>query len=361
MLPERVVRFRARTILVLLGIVLAVVALLEVILLARQVITWIFIAVFLALALNPLVEWFQRHGIRRRGLAIGVTYLGVLGLISALAGAVLPNLIDEVNSFVDALPGYVEDLTRGRGPFGFLETDYQIVERVREFVSDGGAARLLGFSGAAVAVTKGVLTVIVATITIAVMTFFMLLEGPAWIERAYGLLPDGSQARWREVGRRIYRTVGGFVTGALTISLIAGVTSSILLSVLGVPYAFALGLVVALLDFIPLAGATIATVLVSTIAFLDSTPVGITVLVYFIVYQQVENHFLYPVVYSRTVQLSPLAILIAVLIGASIAGILGALAAIPVAGTIQVLLVDYLQHRRAPLDPGEIEVPPAPV
>jgi predicted PurR-regulated permease PerM len=350
-MPERLIRFRARTVLAVLGIVLVVAALLQLIWLARQVITWIFIALFLSLALNPLVDWLQRHGLRRRGLAAGATYLLVFAVIGGLGAAFIPSIVDEVNDFVEAVPGYVEDLTRGRGPLGFLESDYQIVERVREAVDQGGAARVFGFSGTAIALTQGVVTAVIATITIVVLTFFMLLEGPGWIDRLYTLLPERSQPRWRRMGNDIYRTVGGFVTGALTIALIAGVTSSIFMTIIGLPFAIALGLLVAVLDLIPLAGATIAAVLVTTIAFLsESWLVGVAVLVYFIVYQQIENHVLYPVVYSRTVQLSPLVILIAVLIGASLAGILGALAAIPVAGTIQVVVIDWLKHRRGNIE-----------
>ena len=119
---------------------------------------------------------------------------------------------------------------------------------------------------------------------------------------------------------------------------------------MGVPFAIALGLIVAILDLIPLAGATLAAIIVGAVAFLHSIPAGIVVIVFFIVYQQLENHVLQPVIYGRTVQLSPLAVLIAVLIGAEIAGILGALGAIPVAGAIQVILVDALRTRRERLD-----------
>jgi predicted PurR-regulated permease PerM len=140
--------------------------------------------------------------------------------------------------------------------------------------------------------------------------------------------------------------VGGYVTGNLLISVIAGVSTTIVLLILDVPYAVALGLLVAILDLIPLAGATLAAIIVTTVAFLTSIPAGIIVLAFMIVYQQIENHLLQPLVYSRTVQLSPLAILISVLIGAKIAGILGALAAIPVAGAIQVLLLAWLRARR---------------
>jgi predicted PurR-regulated permease PerM len=147
------------------------------------------------------------------------------------------------------------------------------------------------------------------------------------------------------------------VTGNLTISLIAGVSSTIVLLVMGVPFAVALGLVVAILDLIPLAGATIAAVIVSSVAFLHSIPAGIVVLVFFVVYQQVENHFLQPVIYGRTVQLSPLAVLIAVLVGAELAGILGALAAIPVAGSIQVILRDWLARRPSAAAPSALAEP----
>jgi predicted PurR-regulated permease PerM len=344
--PERVVLFRTRNVLSVLGVVLAFALVLQLMAQARQVLTWIFIALFLALAINPLVEWLMRHGIRRRPLAIAVAYLGLIGVILGIAAVFVPTLVREVNSLVDATPGYVQDLTRGRGPLGFLERDYHIVNRVRDALSAGGAGRVLGFSDTALAITKGVVTGVVATITIAVLTFFMLLEGGTWLERGIGLLPTASQERWRRIAQQIYRTVGGYVTGAIVIALVAGISSAILLTVLGVPYAIALALLVALLDLIPLAGATAAAVIVTTIAFLSSSvAVGIIVLVYFVIYQQIENHFLYPLIYSRTVQLSPLAILVAVLIGASLAGILGALAAIPVAGAIQVIAVETLRQR----------------
>jgi predicted PurR-regulated permease PerM len=344
--PERLVRFRARTILAILGIVLAVAIALQVIWLARQVITWILISLFLALALNPAVNWLQAHGVRRRGAAAALTYVGTLAGIVALGFLFLPTVVDEANSFARELPNYVEDLTEGRGRLGELEREYDIVERVNQYVEDGGASSLLGLSGTALSLTRSILTAIVAVVTIAFLTFFMLIEGPNWMRRFYALVPDASRPRVEQIANDIYRTIGGYVTGNLFISVIAGVASTIVLLVMGIPYAVALGLLVAILDLVPLAGATLAAIIVSTVAFLDSLPAGIVVLVFFIVYQQLENHVIQPVVYSRTVQLSPLAILIAVLIGAKLAGILGALAAIPVAGTVQVLLLAWLEVRR---------------
>jgi predicted PurR-regulated permease PerM len=343
---ERIVRIRPTTVLTVLGLTFGFLLLLYVTWIARQVLTWTLVAVFLALALNPAVEFFQRRGLKRRGISAAVTFLLTLGAIVALFSLFVPTLVNEARGFADALPGYINDVSAGRGPLGRLADRYEIEARVREAVNNGGAESLLGFSGTALAVTKSVLTFVVAVVTITFMTFFMLLEGPAWMERFYSLLPEGSRGRWEKVGHQIYRTIGGYVTGNLLISVIAGIASTLILLILGVPYAVALGLLVAILDLIPLAGATLAAIIVTTVAFLHSIPAGIIVLVFFVVYQQVENHVLQPLVYSRTVQLSPLAILISVLIGAKIAGVLGALAAIPVAGAIQVLLLTWLELRR---------------
>jgi predicted PurR-regulated permease PerM len=343
--PERLVDLRTRTILRVLGVVIAVAVVLEVVWISRQVISWLLISLFLTLALDPLVSWIERRAHVKRSAAIGIAYLIVTLAIVAIGWTFVPKLVDEVNGFVQALPGYVHDLTHGRGRLGFLERKYHVVEKVRAEVQKGGASRILGISGTALAVTRSVITIIAATVTIVFLTFFMLLEGRAWVERFYAVLPEHSQPRWRRVGNDIYRTVGGYVTGNLLISLIAGISITIVLLALGVPFAVALGLLVAVLDLIPLAGATVAGIIVVGVSFLHSVPAGIIVAVFFIVYQQLENHFLQPVIYGRTVQLSPLVVLMAVLIGAALAGILGALVAIPVAGTIQVLLRDQLAHR----------------
>jgi predicted PurR-regulated permease PerM len=341
----RLVHFRPRTVLVVIGILVAVFALLQVLWIARHILAWIFIALFLALALNPAVDRLQRR-VKRRALATGIVYIAALGAIVAIGALFIPTLVDQVNDFARKVPDYLDDLTKGRGRLGFLQEKYHLVDKAREAVRDGGAAKLFGLSGTAVAVAKGVVTVVVATLTIAFLTFFMLLEGPRWMERFYSLLDPRTRGRWQTVGRDIYRTVGGYVTGNLLISLIAGTLTTIVLLITGVPYAIALGLIVAILDLIPLAGATIAAIIVGTVAFLHGITAGIIVVVFFVIYQQVENHLIQPVVYGRTVQLSPLAVLISVLIGAELAGVLGALAAIPVAGTLQVIFLDWLRHRR---------------
>jgi len=346
---ETVVRFRWRTIYAVLTAVLVVALLLHIMSVARQVLVWMLIAVFLSMAINPAVDAIQRRWIKSRTIAVILAMLGVLLGIVAIGALFIPTLVDQVNNFANALPGYVHDLTNGRGRLGFLERRYQVVERVQSAVKGGGAAKLFGFSGIALAVTKGIITFIVGTVTVIFLTLFMLLEGPSWIDRAFTLVPERSRPRWRSVGHDIYKTVGGYVTGNLLISLIAGASTTIVLLVMGVPYAVALGLVVAIL----------AAVIVGSVAFLHGIPAGIVVVTFFILYQQLENHILQPLVYGRTVQLSPLVVLMSVLIGSQVAGVLGALAAIPVAGAIQVILRDWLAYRK--VHPQSDEVPPAPI
>jgi predicted PurR-regulated permease PerM len=351
-IPERAIRFPVRTVLAVLAIAIGVWALLHVILITRHVLTWILVALFLAIALSPAVDWLQEKGIRRRGYAVALTSLGVAALIGLIGWLVVPSLVDQVNEFAGKVPDYINDLTKGRGRFGFLETKYHIVQRVREAVQGGGASKVFGLSGTAISITKSVLTMVAAIITIVALTYFMLLEGPMWMERFYSLFSPQTQPRLRAIFGNIAKAVGGYVTGNLFISLIAGVTSGLVLWIMGVPFALALGLLVAILDLVPLVGATIAAIIATTVAFLgtDGIWAGVIVLVFFVVYQQIENQLLQPLVYGRTVQLSPLVVLIAVLIGASLAGVLGALGAIPIAGALQVIVVDWRTHKAGPGD-----------
>jgi predicted PurR-regulated permease PerM len=342
---ERSVSFRPRTVLLVIAIIVASFLTLEILWISRRVLSWVFIALFLALALNPAVERLERR-LGRRGAATGIVSVATLVAIGLIGWLFIPTLVDQVNSFAHKVPDYLDDLTKGRGRLGFLETKYHLVDKARKALEEGGASKLFGLSGTALAVAKGIINAVLATVTIAFMTFFMLLEGRNWIDSFFALLKPESRERWRAVGHDIYRTVGGYVSGNLLISLIAGGSTAIVLAIMGVPYAIALGLIVGILDLIPLAGATIAAIIVGAVAFLHSVPAGIVVIAFFIVYQQVENHVLQPVVYGRTVQLSPLAVLISVLIGAELAGVLGALGAIPVAGSLQVVFLDWLRHRR---------------
>jgi predicted PurR-regulated permease PerM len=352
---ERVISFRPRTIITAAVLIVAIGVVLWVVWVSRRVLIWTFVSAFLAVALNPAVGALQRRGIHRRGAAAAVVYVLMVAIIAGLGALLIPTLVNQVNDLVDAAPGYVQDLTHGRGPLGFLETKYHVVERVQDAVKGNGSGRLAGGATAALDVTRSVITFVAGVVTIAFMTFFMLLEGEAWKDRFVALLPAKAQPRAQHMASEIARTIGGYVSGNLFISVIAGFSVTIVLLATGVPFALALGLLVAILDLIPLAGATLGAIIVTLVALTHSLTAALVVLGFFIVYQQLENHLLQPIVYGRTVQLSPLAILVSVLVGAEVAGVIGALGAIPVAGTIQIVISDWLQHRRPP--PPEDGVP----
>jgi predicted PurR-regulated permease PerM len=356
--PEvRVVAVRPRTVLVVLGITVLVGIVLVLGYVAWHVLSWILIAILLAAALNPAVEAFERRGLSRVWAA-SVVFVLALAAITGIGFLVIPPLVTQVGEFIEAVPDFIDDLTRGRGPLGFLQDDYQIVDRIREAIESEGAGGVLGLGLPVLDVVRSVVTAVIGVITVIFLTFFMLLEGPRTIERTLSLLPDPTRARYERVGREIYRTISGYVSGNLLISLIAGTVSTVVLFAVGSDYAIALGLVVAILDLIPLAGATLAAIIVSTVVLIETDWVrGVIVVAFFVAYQQFENHVLQPLVYGRTVQLSPLAVLCAVLIGAELAGILGALVAIPVAGSLLAIGREVLQYRREVVTEASIVAP----
>jgi predicted PurR-regulated permease PerM len=345
--PEvRVIAVRPRTVFLVLGIAALFGVVLLLGYLAWQVLTWILIAALLAAALNPAVEWFEQRGLGRGWAATLVFALALLVLV-AIGGLVIPPLVEQVNDFIDAVPDFVDDLTAGEGPLGWLQDEYQIVDRIREAIERQGPLGVLGLSEPFLEVVRSVITAVVGTITIIFLTYFMLLEGPRTLKQLLLLLPETARPRYERVGRDIYRTISGYVTGNLFISIVAGTLSAIVLFAVGSEYAVALGLLVAILDLVPLAGATLAAIVVSTVILIETDWIRcLIVIVFFIAYQQFENHVLQPLVYGRTVQLSPLAVLCAVLIGAQLAGILGALFAIPIAGSLLAIGREILEYRR---------------
>jgi predicted PurR-regulated permease PerM len=348
--PElRVVAISPRTVFLVLGVAILVGAALMLVYLAWHVLTWILIAIILAAALNPAVEFFEHRGLRR-GWATALVFLLVLLGLTGVGLLVVPPLVREVRDFVEEIPNIVDDLTAGRGPLGFLQDDYQIVDRIRSSIEAGGVQGALGLTDPVVEVARSVVTAVVGVVTIFFLTFFMLLEGPRTIDRLLTVLPEVSRERWRRVGGNIYRTIGGYVSGNLLISLIAGVSSAIVLLAVGSDFAIALAVLVAILDLIPLAGATLAAVIVTTVVVVDTGWIrGVLVAAFFLVYQQLENQFLQPLIYGRMVQLTPLAVLCAVLVGAELAGIFGVLIAIPVAGSLLAIASELLLHRRESL------------
>ena len=341
----RVLKLRPQTVFLVIGLTVLVGLTILLVYLAWNVLSWIVIAIFLATALNPAVEYFERRGMKRPWAASLVFALALL-VLTGIGFLVIPPLVTQVTDFVNAFPDFVDDVTAGRGPLGWLQDEYQIVDRIREAIERQGVGGVLGLSEPFLDVVRSVVTAVVGFITIIFLTYFMLLEGPRTVHGLLDLVPESARPRYERVGQDIYRSISGYVTGNLLISLLAGVLATIVLFAVGSEFAIALGLLVAILDLIPLAGATLAAIVVSTVVFIETDWIRcLIVIAFFIGYQQFENHVVQPLVYGRTVQLSPLAVLCAVLIGAQLAGILGALLAIPVAGSLLAIAREILQYR----------------
>ena len=339
-----VVVFHPRSVLTALGVLVAVVAAIEFMLLAQAGLTLVVVALFLALALNPAVEFLQRRGLGR-AMAVGAVYIVALAFFALLGLVFIPPLVEQVSKLVTALPDLVGDLTRGHGPLGFLERKYQVVERVRDATSGPGADTLLGQAASALTAVKGIATTVVGLLIIAFLTFFMLLEGPEWRHRCTELVPEAHRGAVERVGAGVYRAVGGFVTGNLVASLLAGLFATIIMLVTGVPYAVPIGLFVAIIELVPYVGPLVATIVVVAVALTVGLTSALVTLGLLLAYHAIEGHTLRPFLYGRAVQLSPLAVLVAILLGTEIAGILGALIAIPVAGSVQVIIQELIARR----------------
>src|SRR4051795_4860053 len=347
-MPEVPVRATVpvRTILATIGLILATVVAVLFVMRVEQVLVWMVIALFFTVALYPVVNWVQRHMTWcRRSLATLVVFLAVVLVLGGLLTAFAVPLASEGTDLAGQLPSIITDARAGRGPVGDLlerTNALQFVQnneaRIREFAT--------GLGTPALNLLRGLGTGVVATVTIFVLSYLAVLEGPKVVDGTLALFPAQRAERIRRVTRDCAKTVTGYISGNLLISAICGILTYAVLKFSGVQFAALIALFVAIADLIPLVGATLGAVVASIAAFLHSVPAGIAVLIFFVIYQQLENHLLQPVIFARTVKLNPLAVLVAILLATELAGILGALLAIPVAGIIQVVLRDVWDHRR---------------
>jgi predicted PurR-regulated permease PerM len=303
------------------------------------------VAVFFTVVLAPAVDFFQSRAHMRRGLATTIVFLIGLGVFGGIGYAFARPVYDASSSFANELPDTIRDAEEGRGDVGRWLKDIGAQDWARENIPK--IRESLGSnSGVVFDAGRAVATGIFAVLTIAVLTFLMLLQAPQLSASLLALLPERRAEHVRQIGSDAARAVTGYVTGNLAISLVAGLFAYGWLRVLGVPFAFILALWVAFADLLPLVGATLGAIPPVFVAFLDSPGLGIATIIFFVIYQQFENHVLQPVVMSRTVKLNPLAVLVAVLVGVALAGLLGALLAIPVAGALQVVVRDVWDERR---------------
>ena len=339
-------RVPVRTILATIGLVLATGLAVLFVIQVQRVLVWMLVAAFFTITLYPVVAWVQRRlGWCPRWLATLSVFLLVFLLLGGLLTMFAVPLAQEGIQLAGQLPTIVADARAGRGPVGELLTRTNALQwvqdnqdRIREFGTGLGAPAL--------SVVRGAGSAVVATVTVFVLSYLGVLEGPKLVDNTLALLEPTRAERIRRVGRDCAITVTGYISGNLLISAICGVLTYAVLKICGVPFSGLIALFVALADLIPLVGATLGAVVAAIAGFVHSVPVGIVVVVFFVVYQQLENHLLQPVIFARTVKLSPLTVIIAILMGVELVGILGALLAIPVAGIIQVVVRDVWDNRR---------------
>ena len=310
----------------------------------RGVLLLLVVAGFIALLLNPLVVVLQRF-LRRRGYAVAVVTLLGLAAFAGLAFAFGYPLVNGLTHLATNLPHYVTTAENGKGWVGRLVTKYHLTQWVQK-----NAPKLVTYgrdlATPALSLGAGALSIVFELFTIFVLTVLLMLEGPKMRSSALGMMRPARAARVSEVAGDVNRSVTGYMLGNFATSLIAGLVVLITLMALGVPFPVLLALWVALVDFLPMIGGALAGIPVVLFAFTHSLSAGIVTLVVFLVYTQVENHVLNPVIMSRTVRINPLIVLVSILVGASIGnwiggffgGFVAALLSIPAAGAVQVIL-----------------------
>jgi predicted PurR-regulated permease PerM len=327
--------------------------------LLRKPISWLLIATFLAVALSPPVNWMSRR--MRRGFAIAITYLCLLLVPVLLIALIVPPLITEANNFADNVPHYADDVTeyvQKNKRLREINNDYDITTKLKEEASKL-PSRLGGAAGTLRDIGFGIVNSLFALLTILVMTAFLLSSGRQWTDAFIDSRPPRQRERLRRSRDNMASAVGGYVAGALTIAMIAGIATYIVLLILGVPFRGPLAVIAGLFSLIPLVGATIAAVLIGVVTLFENFPTATIVwVIWAILYQQLENHVIQPQIQKRTVNVHPFITIVAVLFGATLLGIMGALVAIPVAASIQILVREYVDLRTLSLKTPEPPPPP---
>ena len=327
--------------------------------LLRKPISWLLIAIFLAVALSPPVNYLSRR--MKRGLAITTVYLGLLLVPILLIALIVPPLITEANDFADNVPRYADDVTeyvQKNKRLREINEDYDITQKLEEEASKL-PSRLGGAAGTLRDIGFGIVNSLFALLTILVMTAFLLGSGRTWTDAFINSRPTHQRQRLRRSLENMGSAVSGYVAGALTIAMIAGIATYIVLLILGVPFRGPLAVIAGLFSLIPLVGATIAAVLIGVVTLFEDFPTATIIwAIWAVVYQQLENHLIQPQIQKRTVNVHPFITIVAVLFGGTLLGVMGAIVAIPVAASIQILLREYVDLRTLSIKTPEPPPPP---
>lgn len=323
-----------------LGVLLAYAAFLA-IRSAASILVLVFIALFLAIGLNPAVVRLRRWGVPH-GLAVATVALTLVLLLCGGVLAVVPPVVTQTGQFIEQLPAYVEALRRNETVNELVE-QYNLAERVQSAANAETVGRAVGgvFGGA-----RFIFGTIFNVLTVLVLTIYFLSTFNRIKSMGYELVPASRRDRVSRITDEILAKVGAYMVGALAIAVLAGISTFALALVVGLAYPFALAVVVAICDLIPQIGATIGAVIVSLVGFASGVSVGIACVAFFVIYQQIENYLIYPKVMRRSVQVSDVAAIVAALLGVALFGVIGALVAIPAVAAIQLILREVVLPRQ---------------
>lgn len=336
------------TIMRVLGLVIVSILALAALRQAKHALVLIFTGFFLALALNGPVHWLaSRLPGKRKGSRAAATALSFFVVIAFLIGflaLIVPPLVRQSSTFISAAPSLVQDLQAQDSPAGRFIQKYHLQDQVDKF-SHQLSGRLGNIGGTAVSGVMKLGSSVFSVLTILVLTFMMLIEGPRWLRFFRDLIPDEHHARADRLALDMYKVIKGYVNGQVVLAFIASCMLLPALLILHVSYPAALVVVVFICGLIPLIGHSIGAVIVTAVALFHSPVTAVVVLAYYILYQQIENYIIQPRIQANSTNMSPLLVFAAVIIGVNFGGLFGGLVAIPVMGCIRIALLDYLRTR----------------
>lgn len=308
-----------------------------------SVLLLVVVSLFLAAGLNPSVEFLEHRGLRRPW-AVLATIVAVLIALGLFLVAIVPVITDQVKALTDSVPGWLDELQRNR-QIQNLDEEYDILDKIRDYVANGDFVS--GLFGGVLGFGLKVISALFNAFIIVVLTLYFLSSLELTKNALYRLAPASRRQRVTLLGDKVIHNVGGYVSGAFVVAMCAGISSLVFLLVVGLAkYAVALAFVVALLDVIPMIGATLGAVIVTAIGFATDLKIGIACAIFYIIYQQVENYVIYPRVMKKSVDVPGSVVVIAALIGAALLGVIGALLAIPTAAAILLIMREVVVKRQ---------------
>ena len=311
-----------------------------------QVITLLVVAFFLTLALNPLIEALTRRGLRRP-LSVAIVFVGLIAVFTALGFVVVPPVAQQGGALADSAPRYLDDLLSNRFIQDF-DSRYQVIEKIQaefqKLISDGNF--MSGVFGGVLGAGKALASGFFAFLTVLVLTLYFLVSLPKVKHAAYGMVPASRRPRVISLSEEIMRRVGGYAIGQVAVATINAILSWIMMSIVGIRYAAVLAVAVGFLGLLPMVGASLGAAVVAMVAFFDDPKKAAIALIYYVVYQQLENYVVAPKIMQRTISVPGAVTVVAALAGGTLLGILGALLAIPVAAGLLLIYEEVLLPRQ---------------